>query len=96
MTTNYASASKTALIKIEIEEEQDLAQILALVGRDEEFSKSFGNGDDYKSILFWLKSVSAYDSKATVLRELAYASGYVDIDLPFILNLKEESMSFFS
>lgn len=43
---NYASASKTALIKIEIEGEQDLAQILASVGRDEEFSKLLGDWDE--------------------------------------------------
>lgn len=43
MTTNYDSASKTTLIKIEIEGEQDLVQILASVGRDEEFSKLLGD-----------------------------------------------------
>lgn len=43
MTTNYDSANKTTLIKIEIEGEQDLAQILASVGRDEEFSELLGD-----------------------------------------------------
>lgn len=59
MTTNYASASKTALIKIEIEGEQDLAQILATVGRDEELSKLLGDwGEIQPRVIFWLKSVS--------------------------------------
>lgn len=59
MTTNYASASKTALIKTEIEGEQDLAQILATVGRDEELSKLLGDWDEIQPrVIFWLKSIS--------------------------------------
>lgn len=59
MTTNYDSGSKTTLIKIEIEGKQDLAQILASVGRDEEFSKLLGDWDEIQPrVIFWLKSVS--------------------------------------
>lgn len=59
MTTNYDSGSKITLIKIEIEGKQDLAQILASVGRDEEFSKLLGDWDEIQPRgIFWLKSVS--------------------------------------
>lgn len=59
MTTNYDSGRKTTLIKIEIEGKQDLAQILASVGRDEEFSKLLGDWDEIQPrVIFWLKSVS--------------------------------------
>lgn len=66
--------------------------MLASVGRDVEFSKLLGDGDELHISIILIEVSAECDSKWTVFRELAYPRAYVDMDFTFILNLKEESM----